>query len=226
MVEKQFTPSPARPLPPSPSPSPVAATLTSTACAPPTHQGRPPADPPSSKSMRPSPAFSRPASTPPAPSCPTVRLTHTTFFLTTWTPPESPMRSSRIQPFSRSAMAPGSSIPRVRSGSAHNSTPPPPPAQAHAPYTYHTTFDLTGKPQTFVLSAQYSVDNTGPAVRLNNVKLAGVPQSGGFNAYTQFSVRSEDLPAATVLPGDERPHLRRCQPRPWIYRPPRRSTEG
>ena len=70
-----------------------------------------------------------------------------------------------------------------------------------APYIYHTTFDLTGKPQTFVLTGQYSVDNTGPAVRLNNVKLAGVPQSGGFNAYTQFSVRSEDLPPGTVTAG-------------------------
>ena len=70
-----------------------------------------------------------------------------------------------------------------------------------APYTYHTTFDLTGKPQTFVLTGQYSVDNTGPAVRLNNVKLAGVPQSGGFNAYTQFSVRSDDLPPGTVTAG-------------------------
>lgn len=70
-----------------------------------------------------------------------------------------------------------------------------------APYTYQTTFDLTGKPLTFTLTGRYSVDNTGTSVRLNDVALAAVPQSTGFAAYTPFSIASENLPAGSISNG-------------------------
>lgn len=54
---------------------------------------------------------------------------------------------------------------------------------------------------TTLLTGQYSVDNTGTRVRLNNVALAAVPQSTGFGAYTPFTIASESLPAGSINNG-------------------------
>ena len=68
-------------------------------------------------------------------------------------------------------------------------------------YLYRTSLNLTGKPTSGIITGGYASDNTGRSIKVNGATAPGVPQSTNFGVLAPFSIRTESLPAATVIAG-------------------------
>ena len=68
-------------------------------------------------------------------------------------------------------------------------------------YLYRTSLNLTGKPTSGIITGGYASDNTGRSIKVNGTTAPGVPQSTNFGVLLPFTIRTESLPAATVIAG-------------------------
>ncbi len=67
-------------------------------------------------------------------------------------------------------------------------------------YIYRTTFDLTGKGTSAIMTGGFASDNVG-TLKINGVTVPGVGQNTNFGALTTFTFNTDVLPPGTVISG-------------------------